>query len=165
MVTPCKDQLIADLQLEPHIEGGYFRRTFCSQRHSQIDNIGNRPLMTSIYYLLTDDRPVGYLHRNQSDIIHYWHCGHPLNYWLINEDGLMRQQTLGPDLTAGHQLQLFVPGGVWKATELMAGEYGLVSEAVCPGFDFNDMQLASAQFAASQWPTLWPGLQRFCPSM
>jgi predicted cupin superfamily sugar epimerase len=157
-----KSEVIRALQLEPHVEGGYFRRTYCAAR--QIDAAGKtRALMTSIFYLLTDDALCGRLHRNRSDILHFWHAGGALRYWLIDPDGALHSVDLGPDLAAGEHLQLLVPGGWWKASELLRGEFGLVSEAVSPGFDFADMTLADRDQLATDWPQLADRLHRFCP--
>lgn len=38
---------------------------------------------------------------------------------------------------------LCAPGGYWKATTLVTGDYGLHSEVVIPGFEDADMQLAT----------------------
>ena len=70
--TPSIKELFASLDLEPHVEGGYYRRTY------QSDNMvtttgGQRYRMTSIYYLLTKDSPIGHFHLNHSDIVHYYH--------------------------------------------------------------------------------------------
>ena len=111
--------------------------------------------MSSIFYLLTDDSPIGYFHRNRSDIVHYWHQGGSLRYFLIDQAGTLETIVLGPDLASGEQLQLLVPGNTWKATELLGGEYGLLSEAVCPGFDYGDMELASKDTLATAFPALW----------
>jgi predicted cupin superfamily sugar epimerase len=46
---------------------------------------------------------------------------------------------VGPDIAHGQQLQLAVTGGTYKAAELTQGEYGLVSEAVAPGWQMEDM--------------------------
>lgn len=155
-----KQQIIDQLQLEPHLEGGYFRRTFASDHEINPGSSQTRPGMSSIYYLLTDDRPVGHFHRNRSDIMHYWHQGHSLTYYLIEADGSLRTVVLGPNLEQGEQLQLLVPGGIWKATHLPTGEFGLLSEAVCPGFEYEDMELASAELLANAFPSLWQQ-QRF----
>lgn len=149
-----KQSLIQSLQLEPHIEGGYFRRTYSAQ-HSVAQAQGQRQLMSSIFYMLTDDRPIGYFHRNQSDIIHYWHGGSALSYLLIDQHGNLSRPSLGPNLDAGEQLQLIVPGGYWKATVLEHGDYGLLSEAVTPGFDYSDMTLATAEQMRRDYPELW----------
>lgn len=150
-----KQQLIRHLNLEPHLEGGYYRRTYCAEPITRLDNGKHRPLMSSIFYLLTDDSPTGFFHCNRSDIVHYWQGGAALRYYLIDPQGTLQQIVLGPDLARGEQLQLVVPGGVWKATQLMEGEFGLLSEAVSPGFDYGDMKLASARDLQQQFPDLW----------
>lgn len=146
-----KRSLIKRLELKPHIEGGYYRRTYQSPLSTEATGY-SRSLLSSIYYMLTDDKPIGHFHRNQSDIIHYWHAGEALCYWLIDPDGQLTKTELGP--AGDQQLQLLVPGGFWKATQLKQGEFGLLSEAVCPGFDFSDMQLASHQQMQQDFPAL-----------
>ncbi|RLJ16251.1 cupin [bacterium endosymbiont of Escarpia laminata] len=141
-----KNQIITHLSLEPHVEGGFFHRTYQSEHQTTPTDIEkSRPLLTSIYYLLSDDSPIGYLHKNRSDIIHYFHSGSPLTYHIIHPDGTIERIVMGNDLASGQQLQLIVKGGCWKATELTAGEYGLVSEAVSPGFEYADMELAERE--------------------
>jgi predicted cupin superfamily sugar epimerase len=157
-----KQEVISSLQLEPHIEGGYFRRTYCSAQRIDTD-ARPRALMTSIFYLLTDDAPCGRLHRNRSDILHFWHAGGAMRYWLIDPEGTLHNVDLGPDLAAGEQLQLLVPGGWWKASELLRGEFGLLSEAVSPGFDFADMTLADRDLLATTYPQHAGRLDRFFP--
>jgi len=156
-----KSDVIQTLQLEPHIEGGYFRRTFTASEHYLRDDGSTQSLMSSIFYLLTDDSPIGRLHRNRSAIMHYWHAGSALRYHLLKPDGELQQIELGPDLLRGQQLQMLVPGGWWKATELIDGEFGLLSEAVCPGFDFADMQLANFADINAAYPQHAGALKRF----
>ncbi len=161
-----KKSIIATLQLEPHMEGGYYRRTYCSEDNMTNANGSQRPALSSIYYMLTDDSPIGYFHRNQSDIVHYWHSGAALTYYLIDPLGQFSTQRLGPDIAAGENLQMTVPGGYWKATLLSGGEYGLLSEAVSPGFDYADMSLASLEDMQRSFPNLPADfeLQTFCKS-
>ncbi|MFM8331408.1 MAG: cupin domain-containing protein [Candidatus Methylumidiphilus sp.] len=157
-----KRQLIERLALSPHVEGGYFRRTYQSALTVPVPyDTAPRHVLSSIYYLLTDDSPIGHLHRNRSDILHYFHGGSPLTYWIVHPDGTLDKQKLGPQLDAGQHLQILVPGGCWKATELEAGEYGLISEAVSPGFEYDDMELADATLIKSQFPLLWDRLAKF----
>ncbi len=148
-----KQQVIERLNLEPHVEGGYFRRTFeASHRDKVMTGVGERFTLTSIYYLLTDESPIGHWHLNQSDILHAYHLGAPIRYYLIYPDGSLQVKTLGADIMAGHELQFVVPGGVWKASELVSSEYGLLSEAVAPGFDFADMQLGQKDDLLQSFP-------------
>ena len=150
---PDRATVIEQLGLEGHVEGGYFRRTFQADHRDKIDlGDGPRFTMTSIFYLLTADSPVGQWHQNRSDIVHYFHLGSPLHYYLIHPDGRLETAVLGPDLVAGQRLQLTVPGGVWKASHLPAGDYGLISEAVSPGFEYEDMQLGDRSTLLQAFP-------------
>ncbi len=141
MPQHTSQSIIDTLQLEPHPEGGFFKRTCESPKVAPIGpGDSERKLYSSIYYLLTIDSPIGYLHVNQSDIIHFFQLGDPVLYTLVSPDGKMRQITLGSEIGKGHQLQLVVPSGWWKASELKSGDYGLISEAVSPGFEYEDMR-------------------------
>jgi len=157
-----KQQLIEKLSLEHHIEGGYFSRTYHSDLTVAVPyDTKPRRLLSSIYYMLTDDRPVGLLHKNKSDIIHYFQGGSPLIYIIITPDGKLHKKVLGADLDKGQQLQLVVRGGYWKATELVAGEFGLVSEAVSPGFEYEDMELAAGSVIKKLFPDLWDQIAKY----
>lgn len=147
--------VIAALNLELHTEGGFYRRTFQSDHLAMLETErGQRYVMTSIYYLLTKESPIGHFHLNQSDIVHYYHLGDAIQYSLIFPDGTLKTVVMGSDILAGQTLQLHVPGGVWKASQLTDGlaGYGLISEAVSPGFDYADMALGNLQKLGEQFP-------------
>ena len=55
----------------------------------------------------------------------------------------MEQFILGPDIERGHKLQHWVGGDYWKASQLLEGDYALISEAVSPGFDYADQDMAT----------------------
>ncbi|WP_017325850.1 cupin domain-containing protein [Synechococcus sp. PCC 7336] len=151
-----KQELIGRLSLVEHIEGGYFVETYRSQQDISTERTGsNRSVMTSIYYLLTDDRPIDCLHKNRSDIMHYFHAGSPITYILLTPDGQFQKVKLGLDLANGEVPQLLVPGGYWKAATLEAGEFGLIGEAVAPGFDYRDMEVATSEAIRLEFPTFW----------
>ncbi len=153
VALPDKATLIATLGLQAHVEGGYFARTFQPDHRPQVATPrGSRYTMTAIHYLLTDDSPIGHWHRNESDIVHFHHLGAPVHYYLLHPDGRLETAVLGPDLAAGQRLQLTVQGGVWKASHLPQGEYGLISEAVAPGFDYADMALGTRAVLLQQFP-------------
>jgi predicted cupin superfamily sugar epimerase len=153
--TPWIEELVAALDLEPHLEGGYYRRTYQSDDQSMVTTTGGqRYRMTSIFYLLTKDSPVGHFHLNQSDIVHYYHLGDAIEYSLIFPDGTLKTVLMGSDVMAGEYLQLNVPGGVWKASRLVEGSagFGLISEAVSPGFDYADMELGDREKLRERFP-------------
>lgn len=151
-----KQTLINQLNLQKHIEGGYFNRTYQSEL-----TFNSRPTMTSIYYMLTNDSPIGYFHSNKSDIMHYFHLGEPITYLTLSPDGQLETFILGSDVTAGHVLQKVVKGGYWKASILKKGEFGLLSEAVSPGFEFSDMAIAKPEVLQSHFPDLWEKIKPY----
>lgn len=149
-------ELVEYLALEGHIEGGFFRRTYQADNRDLIaTESGDRYSMTSIYYLLSAESPVGHFHLNKSDIVHYFQLGDAIEYFLIFPDGRLERRIMGNDLGAGQLLQMTVPGGVWKASRILAGgEYGysLISEAVSPGFDYADMTLGQQSALIELFP-------------
>ncbi|MGB3573592.1 MAG: cupin domain-containing protein [Phormidesmis sp.] len=151
-----KQALIEQLSLVEHVEGGYFSETYRSAQEMPTSREGQtRSVMTSIYYLLTDDRPVDHLHQNKSDIMHYFQAGSPITYILIDLDGNLSRVKLGMAIAKGEVPQLLVPKGYWKAAVLESGEYGLLGEAVAPGFDYRDMTIAKADEMQIRFPAIW----------
>ncbi|MEO1341514.1 MAG: cupin domain-containing protein [Cyanobacteria bacterium J06635_13] len=157
-----KQDLIEQLSLIEHTEGGYFVESYRSEQTLPTVRVGgDRSLLTSIYYLLTDDRPIDHLHRNQSDILHYFQAGSPITYLLISPTGELEKVRLGLNFAQGEVGQLLVPGGYWKAAVLESGEYGLLGEAVTPGFDYRDMEIAQAEEFKTDFPQLWSELSPY----
>ena len=86
------------LNLEPHHEGGYFRRTYKSKMNvSIVGDAGTRSandpnseikwhIMISIYYTCWLGRlgPIMCMNLNRSNIIHYYQLGCPVEYLIIN---------------------------------------------------------------------------------
>lgn len=156
-----KDEIIDNLGLAPHpCEGGYFKRTYESTQEINCDD-STRKLLTSIYYMLTNDSPIGYLHRNKSDIIHFYHLGSPIKYLIVTADGELHEKILGADITAGEVPQLLVRGGEWKASLLCSGQYGLISEAVSPGFEYDDNEVAKLEVIKKLYPDLISRLSEY----
>ena len=150
-----KQDLIDALSLIEHVEGGYFRETYRSEEMVSTEREGKeRNILTSIYYLLTSDRPIDHFHKNKSDIIHYFHAGSPITYLTINPSGKLEKVKLGMNILKGEKLQLLVPGGYWKAAFLETGEFGLLGEAVAPGFDYKDMEIATMEKFQQSYPNL-----------
>lgn len=146
------------LDLSGHIEGGFFKRTYQANDADMINTeAGDRYLMTSIFYMLTKASPTGHFHLNKSDIVHYYHLGDPILYTLIHPDGTLEEIIMGPDVVNRQRLQLTVKGGVWKASSLLPGSegFGLISEAVTPGFDYADMTLGTETILKPLFPEHW----------
>ena len=124
------------LALEPHPEGGWFRRIHTADA-TVASPRGMRAASSAIHYLLTAAEPRGRFHRVHSTILHFLQSGGPVQYRYIGADDEIRDTTLALDGSGG--LFLEVPPGVWKASRLIgAADHALVSEVVVPGFDWAD---------------------------
>jgi predicted cupin superfamily sugar epimerase len=110
--------------------------------------------------MIEQSQPYTFLHMNRSDIVHFHEGGNPLRYILLHVDGTLDEKIIGP----GYERQLVVPGGVWKATELIGGEWGLVGEAVSPGFDYRDRILANPDEVRKLYSMHIEKLVRFLPA-
>ena len=133
--------LAASLGLEPHPEGGWYRRTWAGGAEVALDDGRTRPAATLILFLL----PVGEAsawHRVDSDEIWIWNGLGDVALQLGGEaeapvDGEIVR--LG-DVRDGGLAQSLVPGGVWQRT-LPGTTEALVSCIVSPGFSFDDFAL------------------------
>lgn len=127
-------EIIRELDLSPHPEGGYYRRTFCNSEAP-----GDRGHGSAIYYLL-EKEGFALWHRIDADELWFWHAGSP----LVLEVGQNREaedtHTLGPDLAAGQRPQAHVPKGMWQRAKTL-GSWTLVSCVVSPGFLFENFDL------------------------
>jgi predicted cupin superfamily sugar epimerase len=136
---------IAALGLEAHPEGGWYRRTWQSPVSVEPPGYdGERPTATAIYFLLRPGEESRW-HVVRSAELWFWHAGGPLLLRLGGAGGepaVATELLLGPDVGAGQQPQLLVPGGVWQFAKPARDEQVLVSCAVSPGFDFADFTLA-----------------------
>jgi predicted cupin superfamily sugar epimerase len=131
------------LNLEPHPEGGWFRRTWTAT-HAVETAAGRRPAATCIHYLLVDGEQSRW-HVVSSDEIWLWHGPGALELRLGGdgrEPDAGRTVTLGPDAAAGHLAQWTVPAGTWQAARPASQTEVLVSCVVSPGFSFDDWRLA-----------------------
>jgi predicted cupin superfamily sugar epimerase len=128
------ESLIAALDLAPHPEGGWYRRTWEAPAVP-----GVRPAGSAIYYLLLAGE-VSAPHR--IDAVELWHfyAGDPLALRREWPDGTHDSTILGPDIAAGHRPQVVVAAGVWQSARPL-GRYALVGATVTPAFTFEGFEL------------------------
>ncbi|MDK3016361.1 cupin domain-containing protein [Pseudodonghicola flavimaris] len=132
------DDIIRELALERHPEGGWFRETW---RAATPEGRGSG---TCIYFLLAEGE-ASHWHRVDATEIWHYHRGAPLVLSISpDETGPARDHLLSPDLTEGRP-HLIVPEHHWQAAR-STGAYTLVSCTVSPGFDFAGFTLAAPEF-------------------
>src|SRR3974390_3103891 len=146
------NEIKALLKLDPHpVEGGFYRRTYTSAGTVDLPR-GNRAQGTAIYYLL-EAGTFSEMHVLESDEIFHFYLGDPVEMLQLYPDGRTAVLILGPDLTAGQQVQVVVPAGVWQGTRLIGdGKVALLGCTVTPGVDFADYRHAQYAELVASWP-------------
>jgi predicted cupin superfamily sugar epimerase len=129
------DEIIRQLALQPHPEGGYYRETF---RDSRL--IDGRAYSTAIYFLLRQGE-ISRWHRIDAVEMWHWYAGDPLVLSICENGGNTIEQTLGSHLERGEQPQIVVPADAWQTAQSL-GAYTLVGCTVAPGFEFSRFELA-----------------------
>ena len=131
-----KPPLAAALDLEPHPEGGWYRRTWRSPVDVTLPDGRVRPTATLIYFLL----PAG-----ESSA---WHKVASDELWMAHQ-GAVQLELGGSGTTPALEStvvvdvdhpQAHVPAGAWQRT-VPTGADALVSCLVSPGSDFDDFEL------------------------
>jgi len=141
--------LIENLHLERHVEGGWFKRTYESQRNISLSE-GTRPCGTSILYLL-EKEDYSRLHSLKSDETWYYHKGNSLELILFESTGFKTVQ-LGNAIDAGQIPQYTIGAGtIFGALPFGEEDWSLVSCSVSPGFDYADFM----------WPDIHELITRF----
>jgi predicted cupin superfamily sugar epimerase len=127
--------LIAQLALQPHPEGGWYRETFRSPRTVRREEDGAvRSGLTTIFFLLAAGETSRW-HRVASDEAWHHYEGAPLELLSFAPDGRgATRVALGADAVSRMHV---VPAGWWQAAR-PTGDYALVGCSVGPGFDFAD---------------------------
>lgn len=150
-------EIIDQLDLTEHPEGGYFRETYRSEgiipQNSLGDKFsGSRNQSTGIYFLLTSEKFSAFHKINQDEMWHFYK-GSRLKLHTISADGIYSFVIIGNDLMNGEVPQYMVKGGDWFAAEVIdEGSYTLVGCTVAPGFDFSDFVLPSAVDLCKKFP-------------
>jgi predicted cupin superfamily sugar epimerase len=146
--SPQVQALATTLDLQPHIEGGFFKETdrapdtvpspfpveksstsaseFAPKRPGFNPEVRNSS--TTIFYLLTPNGPQGGFHRNKGRTVHTLHRGRGC-YVLIHADEPGKPKrvesfVVGKDVGKGEKLQWIVEGGKYKASYLLPDEEG-----------------------------------------
>jgi len=156
MLVATAQELITNLELVRHPEGGWFRETYRSTEEVPAQAVperfdGSRVFSTAIYFLL-EEGDISALHRIKSDEMWHFYAGSPLLIHIIIPDGRYQTLHLGPDQASGEQYQAVVPAGCWFGAELIGNQFALVGCTVSPGFDFADFEIAEGQQLSDSYP-------------
>jgi predicted cupin superfamily sugar epimerase len=155
------------LNLEPNATCGYVRVTFMSEKRIAPGGLpapfaDGRPVGSALYFMLTPDEPVK-LHRIRNDQFYHYYLGDPIEVLMLLTDGTTQQHIVGPDLRAGHKVQLFIPGNTFHTARVIGtGKWFLGGSTEWPGVEPADVELGKAEELAAKYPAVadkirtWP---------
>ena len=127
---PRAQQLIDELDLTPHPEGGWYRQIHKSdERVTRHADGADRSALTTIYFLLVEGTYSAW-HRVTSDEVWHFYEGEALE--LLTRDSVTR-------LDADHRVHV-IRANEWQAARPL-GAYALVGCTVGPGFEFDDFEM------------------------
>lgn len=156
---------IEQLGLQPHPEGGYYKRTYCSDGAFP-GNLDTDPFpagrahSTAIFYLMQAGDFAGF-HRIKSDELWHFHEGGPLEIYILKAPDQLELIRL----EKGEKLQVVVPANHWFAAAPCENTvYSLVGCTVSPGFDFRDHEMANALELSELFPSHAELIGRLCRS-
>ncbi len=151
-MEPAVAQWVRRLGLAPHPEGGWFRETWRSPERLRAGQMperfrGERSLSTTILYLLGAGERSRF-HRLHADETWWHHAGGAVLLHLLGPAGA-RRLSVGPESP-----QATVPHGTWFAAEPEPGApFALVGCGTCPGFEYEDFELADRAALAAEFPS------------
>ncbi len=153
------DEIIKELDLIAHPEGGYYGETYRSQ-HKTEDQKG--VLMTSIYFLLTSES-VSHFHRIKNDELWFHHEGSPISIHTL-ENGTHQEYILGRIYGEACRPQHLIKGNtIFGSSVLEPDSYALVSCVVSPGFEFEDFELFTSEQLLQEFPNEKGIIERLTP--
>jgi uncharacterized protein len=127
------------LELQPHVEGGHYRRIYPSKGAS--DGGGARHALSAIHYLL-EAGEVSNWHRVDAEEAWHFIEGEPLELLIYDSvRNSLERCCLGP-LAPGVKTVAVVPAGAWQAARPL-GSYALMTCLVAPAFEYDGFEMLS----------------------
>jgi len=147
------------LDLQPNATCGYVRVTFVSGQRIAPGGLpapfaDGRPMGSALYFMLTPAEPVK-LHRIRNDQFYHYYLGDPIEVLMLMTDGTAQHHVVGPDLRAGHVVQLFIPGGTFHTARVAGSrQWFLGGSTEWPGVEPADVELGKMDELAARYPSV-----------
>ena len=165
-MRPTADWIIERLGLKPQGTCGYMGETYVSELQVPAGALpaaygGPRPLGGVFYFLVTPEARVR-LHRIRSDQMYHHYLGEPLEVLLLYPGGGSEVRVVGPDLAAGMQPQLLIPGGTFHAGRVLGGGgYALLGTSVWVRAEPADVELGDPERLQAAYPSARAAIASF----
>ena len=141
------DALVAQLALNRHPEGGWYRETWRAAPTAG----ASRSAATSIIFALgVGER--SRLHRIDADELWVWQGGGAVTVHVLSPEGQRETLLIGPPGRHDTVPQAVVGAGAWFCAEPEPGAFAVVGCVVAPGFEFRGFELASRAALMAVFP-------------
>jgi hypothetical protein len=131
---PRAEELIRDLRLAPHPEGGHFGETYRSSRPVRpADEPRDRAALTTIYFLLAAGERSRW-HRLDADELWHYYEGDSLELFLFDAPAHSLSRVCLGQVSPGCAPVQVAPAGSWLAARPL-GAFTLAGCTMGPGFE------------------------------
>jgi predicted cupin superfamily sugar epimerase len=152
------------LDLRPNATCGYVRVTYESGLTLPAGALAvpfdaARPAGSALIFMVTPGAPVK-LHRIRTDQLYHYYLGDPLEVLLLRGEG--ERVIVGPDLRAGHRLQLFIPGSTFHTARVIGERrWFLGASTEWPGVIPADVELGQPDQLSAAFPAVAEAVRSF----
>jgi uncharacterized protein len=152
------------LELEPNATCGFVRETYRAAQAIAPGGLpapfaDGRPLGSALYFMVTPAAPVK-LHRIRNDQLYHYYLGDPLEVLLLRGKG--ERIIVGPDLRAGHRVQLLIPGNTFHTARIIgAKRWFLGASTEWPGVIPADVELGKTELLTAEFPEVAADIRNF----
>lgn len=150
------ERIISKFNLKPHPEGGYFGAGFRASEFLRQESLasrydGPRNLYSSIYFMVTPDRPSRF-HKLRTDEMWHFYAGDPMHINLIWDKGRHTEVVLN-NQPGKEKFQTLVKHNTWMAATCEGPQgYSLVGCTLAPGFEYQDFELGDRDKLLAMYP-------------
>lgn len=150
--------LIQALQLQPHPEGGHYRRVHDGRLPVSGASWSDSRMAVSAIHFLLDRNEYARWHRILQEEIWHHADGGPMVLHMVDPAlEAAHRMIVGPPAMGGSPF-VAVPPGWWQAAQPLEGP-SLVSCIVAPSFDFEDHTFLTDDSACSEFSLRFPDLK------
>jgi uncharacterized protein len=158
------DDVLKLLSLEPNATCGFVRETYRATQQIAPGGLpapfaDGRPLGSALYFMVTPQAPVR-LHRIRNDQLYHYYLGDPIEVLLLRGQG--EHIIVGPDLRAGHRVQLLIPGNTFHTARIVGSKrWFLGASTEWPGVIPADVELGKPELLTAQFPTVAADIRNY----
>ena len=152
------------LNLEPNATCGFVRETYRATQAIAPGGLpapfaDGRPLGSALYFMVTPQAPVR-LHRIRNDQLYHYYLGDPIEVLLLRGEG--EHVIVGPDLRAGHRVQLLIPGNTFHTARVIGSKrWFLGASTEWPGVIPADVELGKPDALTAQFPKVAADIRNY----